>query len=392
MVFERIAMILADTDVSATPSIAFPDRLADSALWERVGTQWTSSEKKELVCCRIIDETSDVKTFVFSARDGVPFSFEPGQFITISARVNEQVLARCYTISSPPTRPYTLAISVKRVPGGVVSNWLHDTLQPGDTLEAYGPSGSFTPSSYPARKSLYLSAGSGVTPLMSMTRAGHDLGLNRDIMFLHSARTPADIIFRSELSNLSASANRLTVAYICEGIGLEADWNGLVGRLSLELLECYVPDFREREVFTCGPAGYMRSVKEILGRGGHDPARYHQESFDISASGAEKAVTTAPTSSCSAAAGLHQKFGIRLARSGKSFTMNNSETVLAAARRAGVPVPSSCGQGLCGTCKTLVLEGDVEMQHSGGIRQREVDKGLRLLCCSRPKTDLVLDL
>jgi ferredoxin-NADP reductase len=385
-------MILTDTDVSATSSNAVPDRLTDSALWERVGAQWTSSEKKELVCCRIIEETPDVKTFVFSAGDGVLFSFEPGQFITISVEVNGQMLARCYTISSPPTRPYTLSISVKRVPGGVVSNWLHDALQPGGTLEVYGPSGVFTPSSYPAKKSLYLSAGSGVTPLMSMTRAGHDLGLNRDIVFLHSARTPADIIFRSELSQLSASANRLTVVHVCEGTGLEADWNGPVGRLSLELLERYVPDFREREVFTCGPAGYMQSVKEILGRGGHDPARYHQESFDIRASSAEGGVTAAPASSCSAAAGLHQAFSVRLARSGKTFTMDDSETVLAAARRAGVPVPSSCGQGLCGTCKTVVLEGDVDMRHNGGIRQREVDKGLRLLCCSRPNTDLVLDL
>jgi ferredoxin len=57
-----------------------------------------------------------------------------------------------------------------------------------------------------------------------------------------------------------------------------------------------------------------------------------------------------------------------------------------------VPVPSSCVQGLCGTCKTSVLEGDVDMRHNGGIRQREIDKGLRLLCCSRPKSDLVLDL
>ncbi|MFK4445408.1 ferredoxin-NADP reductase [Caballeronia udeis] len=392
MAFEPTAMILIDTDVSATPSNSAPDRLTHSALWERIGTQWTSSEKKELVCCRIIDETADVKTFVFSAQDGVPFSFEPGQFITISVEVNGHMLARCYTISSPPTRPYTLSISVKRVAGGLVSNWLHDTLQPGGSLEVYGPSGVFTPSSYPAAKSLYLSAGSGVTPLMSMTRAGHDLGLNRDIVFLHSARTPADIIFRSELAQLSASADRLAVVHVCEGIGLEADWNGPIGRLSLELLERYVPDFREREVFTCGPAGYMQSVREILGRGGHDPARYHQESFDISAGSAEGSVTAARVSPRSAATGLHHAFSVRLARSGKTFTMGDNETVLAAARKAGVAVPSSCGQGLCGTCKTLVLEGNVEMQHNGGIRQREVDKGLRLLCCSRPKTDLLLDL
>jgi len=385
-------MILTDSNFGATSVDAFADRLTDAAIWERAGAQWSSAEKKGLACRRIIDETHDVKTFVFSAGDGAPFSFEPGQFITISGDVNGQTLTRCYTISSPPTRPYTLSISVKRVPGGVISNWLHDTLQPGSTLQAYGPSGVFTPSSHPTNKSLYLSAGSGITPLMSMTRAGHDLGLNRDIVFLHCARTPADIIFRRELSQLSASANRLKVVHICEGIGLEDDWNGPVGRLSLELLEGYVPDFREREVFTCGPAGYMKSVRELLTQGGHDPARYHQESFDISASSAEGGVTAIPALSCGVTAEGRHSFSVRLARSGKTFTMDDTETVFAAARKAGVPVPSSCGQGLCGTCKTSVLEGDVDMQHNGGIRQREIDKGLRLLCCSRPRSDLVLDI
>lgn len=386
------AMNFPDTYADATLPDALEDRLTDSAVWERAGGQWTSAEKRQLVCCRTIDETLDVKTFVLSVNDGVPFSFEPGQFITISVDVGSQALSRCYTISSPPTRPYTLSISVKRVPGGVVSNWLHDNLRPGGTLQAYGPSGVFTPSSHPARKLLYLSAGSGVTPLMSMTRAGHDLGLNRDIVFLHSARTPADIIFRSELAQLGASADRLRVVHICEGVGLERDWSGPVGRLSLELLERSVPDFREREAFTCGPAGYMQSAKEILREGGHDPARYHQESFDIGASRAEGGVAVAPVLPCNATSDGRQSFSIRLARSGKTFTMDDTETVLAAARKAGVPVPSSCGQGLCGTCKTAVLEGDVDMQHNGGIRQREIDKGLRLLCCSRARSNLVLDL
>jgi ferredoxin len=157
-------------------------------------------------------------------------------------------------------------------------------------------------------------------------------------------------------------------------------------------MERYVPDFREREVFTCGPAGYMQSVRQILAEGGHDPARYHQESFDIATGSDDGGTTAAAASPSNATAGARPSFSVRLARSGKSFTMSDTETVLAAARKAGVPVPSSCGQGLCGTCKTAVLQGDVDMQHNGGIRQREIDKGLRLLCCSRPQSDLVLDL
>jgi ferredoxin-NADP reductase len=115
-------MILTDSNVGDTSVSAFVDRLTDAAIWERAATQWSSAEQKGLVCCRIVDETHDVKTLVFRAEDGIPFSFEPGQFITVSGEFNGQALTRCYTISSPPTRPYTLSISVKRVPGGIVSN------------------------------------------------------------------------------------------------------------------------------------------------------------------------------------------------------------------------------------------------------------------------------
>ncbi|RQU27047.1 hybrid-cluster NAD(P)-dependent oxidoreductase [Burkholderia cenocepacia] len=374
----------------ADPAAAATDRFSDPATWEHADVQWDSSEQKTLVCCRVRDETHDVRTFVFSAKDGHPFSFEPGQFITVSADVDGVPVSRCYTVSSPPTRPYTLSITVKRTPGGVMSNWLHANMKPGVELSAFGPSGIFTPSSGPAAKVLYLSAGSGVTPLMSMTGAAIDLGLNRDIVFVHSARTPADIVFRDELERLSAEADRLKVIHICEATGSEPDWRGPTGRLSLELLQRHVPDYRDREVFTCGPAGYMNAAQELLAQGGHDPVRYHQESFNF-AETVEPAADAADAPQQAAEAGV-PTYTVRLAKSGKTFSMSGAETVLSAARKAGVALPSSCSQGICGTCKTAVLDGTVDMQHNGGIRQREIDKGLRLMCCSRPTSDLVLDL
>ncbi|WP_321786357.1 hybrid-cluster NAD(P)-dependent oxidoreductase [Burkholderia pyrrocinia] len=383
-------MTVRENFCAAEPAAAATDRFSNPGTWEREVVQWASSERKTLVCCRVRDETHDVRTFVFSAKDGQAFSFEPGQFITVSTDIDGTPVSRCYTVSSPPTRPYTLSITVKRTPGGVMSNWLHANMTPGVELHAFGPSGAFTPASGPAAKALYLSAGSGVTPLMSMTRAAIDLGLNRDIVFVHSARTPDDIVFRDELERLSAEADRLKVIHVCEGVGSEADWCGPTGRLSLELLQQHVPDYRDREVFTCGPSGYMNAAKELLAQGGHDPARYHQESFNF-AETVEPAVDavgspprTGESSDCT--------YTVRLAKSGKTFPMSGSETVLSAARKAGVALASSCSQGICGTCKTAVLEGTVDMHHNGGIRQREIDKGLRLMCCSRPTSDLVLDL
>ncbi|MDG0024376.1 hybrid-cluster NAD(P)-dependent oxidoreductase [Trinickia sp. Y13] len=371
------------------PALQAEDRFSNPSTWESGGKLWVSGEEQILTCARVVDETHDVKSFEFRVGDGSSVRFEPGQFMTISANVQGQLVQRCYTISSPPTRPYLLSITVKRVPGGAVSNWLHDNLKAGGQLRAYGPSGSFTPTSAPgAEKSLYLSAGSGVTPLMSMTRAGIDLGLDRDIVFVHSARTPADIVFRKELERLVALSPRLRTFFLCEGIGGETDWSGPTGRLSLQLLSEWVPDYAEREVFTCGPRGYMSAVRTLLSEGGHDPARYHQESFDISAG----AVAEAAAPKCDASQTSQETFTVKLSRSQKTFTMTASETVLAAAKKAGVPIPSSCSQGICGTCKTKVIEGEVETKHNGGIRDREIQKGFRLLCCSRPTSDLVLEL
>ncbi|MBN3777961.1 hybrid-cluster NAD(P)-dependent oxidoreductase [Burkholderia sp. Ac-20345] len=360
------------------------DRFSSPGTWDGTGRTWASGERQVLTCCRVVDETHDVRSFEFRVGDGSPVRFEPGQFMTVSANVHGQTVERCYTISSPPTRPYLLSITVKRVPGGVMSNWLHDNMRPGGKLSAYGPSGSFTPTAAPAAKLLYLSAGSGVTPLMSMTRASIDLGLDLDIVFVHSARTPADIVFRHELQRLEARSPRLRTFFVCEGAGDDAQWPGSIGRLGLQLLAEHVPDYADREAFTCGPAGYMTAVRDVLRSGGHDPARYHQESFDINAA-------VAPPPAAPAADASSETFTIKLSRSSKTFTMNATDTVLSAARKAGVAIPSSCSQGICGTCKTRVLEGTVNMQHNGGIRDREVQKGFRLLCCSRPTSDLVLE-
>lgn len=360
-------------------------RFTDSDHWASHGAQWASGESRHIECLSVVDETHDVKTFTFHSPAYHALAYEPGQFLTVSPVIDGASVSRCYTLSSTPTRPFTFSITVKRVPGGTVSNWLHDNLRPGHALAASGPAGVFTPVAGPARKLLYLSAGSGITPLMAMTRAAADLHADLDIVFVHSARTPKDIIFREELARLECGMPHMRTLFFCESQGDEPDWNGPLGRLSLETLQREIPDFKDRAVFTCGPKGYMDATKALLAGAGFDLARYHQESFDIAAEAEPEPAPLTPGQA-------QDTFTVRLARSGKTFTMRADQTVLAAAKQAGAVVPSSCSQGVCGTCKTALLEGNVEMKHNGGIRQREIDKGLRLLCCSRPTSDLVVDL
>lgn len=332
-----------------------------------------------LTCTRIDDITHDVKSFTFLLQREL--RFQPGQYLTLTVYVEGQPIQRCYTISSPPTRPGSLTITVKRVPGGPVSNWLHDQVRVGDSLHVEGPLGRFSTENHPASRYLFLSAGSGVTPLMSMTRAMYDRVTPTDLVFVHNARTPRDIVFRRELEALAGNGF-LSVAAVCEDDAPDETWHGLRGRLTLPMLLRVAPDLYEREIFTCGPPPYMTAVREMLRTAGVDMTRYHEESFEV----------TVP--SCTPAADLDDPpvgYSVELRRSGRTVSCDGATTILEAVSRAGVVVPSSCGEGVCGTCKSTMLDGEVDMQHAGGIRPREIADGKILLCCSTPLRDLVID-
>ncbi|WP_042701132.1 hybrid-cluster NAD(P)-dependent oxidoreductase [Azospirillum sp. B506] len=358
---------------------------------------WDPEADDTLVCRAVRDETHDVKTFVFAPARPCLFRFEPGQFITLELPIGGETIHRSYTVSSSAARPHRLSITVKRVPGGPVSNWLHDNLKPGDRIRAVGPLGEFTPGdSEVPRKFLFLSGGSGVTPLMSMTRTFDDLGEDHDIVFVHAARTPADIVFRRELDALTGPGRRLRVAHVCEGIGTESHWAGFTGRLSLPMLGMIAPDFLEREVFVCGPGPFMKAVRTFLEEGGFDMSRYHQESFDFAEMTAELTAgeppaEVSPIQAAAPEAAPSDGFRIEFAKTGRVFACPPDMALADAASAADIRVPTSCSRGLCGTCKTKLISGTVEMNHTGGIRKREIDQGLILLCCSRPTSDLVIE-
>jgi ferredoxin-NADP reductase len=350
---------------------------------------WDAELDDRLVCRQVRAETHDVKTFVFAAAKPRQFHFRPGQFLTFALEIDGATVHRCYTISSPPTRPHLLSITVKRQPGGLVSNWLHDSLRPGIALSAFGPLGVFTMLAHPAPKYLFLSGGSGITPLMSMARSIYDLAAPSDIVFVHNARSPADIIFRRELDLIAAELPGFRLAHVCEHDAPDERWAGNRGRLTLDTLLRIAPDFVEREVFCCGPAPYMAAVRAMLKGVGFDHERLHEESFSfedhvepgsVGANGA----TCHPTEQ-------RQSFSIKFTRSDRLIDCAADMTILDAADAAGLVLPFSCTQGLCGTCKSKLISGSVEMRHAGGIRQREIDAGQILLCCSKPTGDLVIE-
>ena len=344
---------------------------------------WQADEDEPLQCIQVRDETHDVKTFVLQTPSARSFRYLPGQFITLELQIGGERINRCYTLSSTPTRPDRATITVKRVPGGTVSNWLHEHLRPGSRLNVSGPSGHFSCFLHPAERYLFLSGGSGVTPMISMSRALHDLASDADIVFVHCARTPADVLFAEELQLLAKNMPRFRVALVCEERGAQSAYAGYTGRLNPALLANIAPDFATRDVYTCGPAPFMAGVRGMLTAAGCDMRRYREESFSFD--------TLQPEPEPVPAGVGRGSFFVKLNRLGQEFPCAGDERLLAAAQKAGLRLPFSCSSGVCGTCKTRKLSGEVEMTHGGGIRPREIEQGFILPCCSRPLSDVVLD-
>lgn len=343
---------------------------------------WLSEFDDALVCIDVQQDTHDVKTFVLRHPQGDSFAFEAGQHVTLTIEVDGEHVQRCYTIASPPTAPAALHLTVKRTPGGRVSSWLHDNVRIGTRLQVSGPYGVFTAGRHPAAKHLYLSAGSGITPLMSMTRMRRDCGRDTDIVLVHNARTPDDIIFRDELRLLDQHVPGIRVVTICERDSATETWTGPRGRLTLPLLLDAAPDLLEREVFTCGPTPYMKAVRSLLAEAEADPRRCHEESFELGAATPEP---------CQKSPSSGLAYAVELRWSGRILECAPGTSILEAAAQAGLSLSSSCTEGVCGTCKASLLSGTVEMDHAGGIRPREIAQHKILLCCSTPTSDLVID-
>ncbi|RST45388.1 hybrid-cluster NAD(P)-dependent oxidoreductase [Variovorax sp. DXTD-1] len=349
---------------------------------------WSADQDESLRCVHIRQETHDVKTFVLAADGARQFRYLPGQFITLELDIAGRKINRCYTLSSAPTRPDLVSITVKRVPGGPVSNWLHDNLRVGMAVGAMGPSGEFSCFKAPAQRYLFLSGGSGITPLMSMTRALHDLGSNADIVFVHCARSPADVLFPEELGLMARNMPHLRLATVCEQHTPGSAYAGHLGRLDAPRLAHIAPDLLQRDVYTCGPAPFMAAIRTLLSGTGFEMSRYREESFSFGSAPHGSPAAPQLTGSAGENSSVYK---IQLKRTGKEFDCRSDQTILQAAVVAGLRLPFSCTSGACGTCKSKKISGHAEIKHTGGIRQREIDQGWILPCCSKPLSDIALD-
>lgn len=370
------------------------------AMTSNPATPWTTGELY-CRCCRVVDETPDVKTFYFTADPPQLFSYLPGQFVTLEVSIAGERILRPYSISSSPSRPHHLSITVKRVPppihhpelpAGLVSNWLHDNLQVDDRVKFIGgPVGHFTCLPEVPPKLLLLSAGSGITPMMSMARWVQDTLSDCDVIFFHSARTLDDIIFRNELSLMAAQLPNFRLAVTVTQKPTYHPWMGLTGRLSESMLQLVAPDLHDRAVYVCGPAGFMQQARSMFTALRFPMQFYQEESFgerSVPSAIATPEVTAAPAAVNAPAAANGKVSGsltngkrpptapsaelptatrastsahiVNFVKSKQNIAADGHSSLLELAEQAGVTIPSACRIGACGACKVKAHEGTVK--------------------------------
>lgn len=399
-----------------------------------LGHAWQTPEALTVRCCRIVSETPDVKSFSFVAEPPMLFDFLPGQFVNLEVEIDQKPVIRSYSIASSPTRPYHLTLSVKResspadqpdLPPGLVSNWLHDRLQVGDRLKLIGGAvGQFSCLPELPPKLLLISAGSGITPMMSMARWMQDTLINCDMLFVHSARTPKDIIFRSELEAMSAQMPNFRLAITLTQPVADQAWAGLTGRLSKSMLHLIAPDLRDRRVYVCGPNGFVETVKSLLEGLNFPMQNYYQESFGgakvLPATQSVAQPVAQPVPAAAEAIGaktrLHAVEGGRrmarvangqsepmptaapsapsvyFAKSDRNVTADGNASVLELAELEGVPIRSACRVGACGACKVISRQGKVTYNgNPTALTPADQEAGYILCCIAQPADRLVVD-
>ena len=336
---------------------------------------------------RIVLETHDTKSYFFKPEKPLN-QYKAGAHINIKFDANGQTVNRTYTLSSCPELTFNtksaeeFSITVKRVNDGLASNWLFENLTEGKQISVSQPQGNFVLPYQPAGKLLMLSAGSGITPLMSMLRYLAQTGNRSDIIFLHYAQSDDDIIFRDELKRLSTAKDNITTHFSVERINNTSTTRSTndicQGRITKKQLSAIVPDVLDREVYLCGPQPFMKATVKILDLIKFKPSQIHLENF---------------TADLSAATQLGYSAELRFSSLNQSIQSSPSRTILEEAEAAGLKPASACRTGICRSCRCKKTSGTTVNLMTGEESGEAGEAGDYILpCVSVAKTATTIEL
>ena len=330
---------------------------------------WSARELRGRVLS-VRRETEDSATLVIKPGWGFNFDYQPGQYIGIGLLVDGRWRWRSYSLTSSPAggassssgSPRTVTITVKAMPEGFLSSHLVAGVEPGTIVRLAAPQGNFVLPDPAPPSILFLTAGSGVTPVMSMLRTLLRRNQIDDVTHVHSAPTEADVMFRAELAALAADQ---------PGYRLLLRETRTRGRLDLASLDQEVPDWRERQTWACGPEGMLAQAERVWSAAGIGD-RLHLERFAVSRAAPAGAGGT-----------------VTFARSGRAVAADAATSLMDAGEGAGVQMPFGCRMGICQSCVVSLVEGHVRDLRTG----QEHEAGTRVqTCVSAASGDCTLDI
>jgi ferredoxin-NADP reductase len=328
---------------------------------------WSARELRGRVE-RVERETDDAATVIIRPGWGWSYSYQPGQYVGIGVQVDGRYHWRSYSLTSPPKRVQKhIAITVKAMPEGFLSTHLVRGLEPGTIVRLALPQGDFVLPNPPPSKMLFVTAGSGITPVMAMLRMLDRRRTMPDVVLLHSARTEDAVLFRKELHGLAETH---------EQFELIERHTTHVGRLDFGDLDTVCPDWRDRQVWACGPERLLDDAESHWKRAGLSGA-LHLERFQPSfTAGGE---------------GGH----VRFATAGKEADIDGATTLLEAGEKEGINMPFGCRMGICHTCTVRMVSGSVRDLRNGEETSADANTGKTTniqTCVTAAAGDCVLEV
>lgn len=316
------------------------------------------------------------------------YRFTPGQHLTLRCTLAGDDVRRNYSICAPATTG-PLRVAVKRLPGGVFSTFAFERLRPGDTIEVMTPSGRFTVPLDPAQAKHYcaLAAGSGITPVLSILATALEVEPGSRATLIYGNRTSRSIMFLEELADLKDRyLERFCVLHVLSRERQEADLlNGRIDAAKLKVLfDTVVPPETVDEWFLCGPVEMIETARATLTDQGVDPTHVHRELFHVG-----PAPPRPPAEAEPGAAGTAEVTILLDGRASTFALAPSGEPILDAALAVRGDAPYACKNGMCGTCRAKVVEGDVTMDHNYALEDSELAAGFVLACQAHPAAERV---
>ncbi|MDB5871258.1 MAG: phenylacetic acid degradation protein [Ramlibacter sp.] len=321
------------------------------------------------------------------------FGFTQGQYLTLRKEIAGEDMRRSYSICAGVDDD-ELRVGVRKVKGGVFSNWINEKLQPGDSISVMAPQGRFfVPiESQAHRHHVGIAGGSGITPILSIMKTVLAREPNSRFTLIYGNRSLRSTMFKEELENLKDKyMTRLVLHHVFSDEHTDAPINmGFLDRAKVgEFLQALMPAANIDHVFICGPFQMNDEAEAALLAAGVPEGRIHIERFGVpqQAAGAVGAVVH------EARPGDAEQARITIIRDGlkREITFHKDQpSILDCASAAGLEVPFSCTSGVCGTCRAKVIEGDVRMERNFALDKNEVAQGFVLTCQAHPMTERVV--